>query len=148
MIKYVFSGIGMIVFVAFSLSQFAVFLTPYLAIKYTFWVELAMVVGQLVFQSFFLLHKTLQKVTTYLWYVLVVSSIGSAFLWLFIGLNALYPLGNRTALTYFMIVVTIMYGIHQERVHSLKLPKYLCYTWISYRFLVLTFILKWSIFNL
>jgi hypothetical protein len=130
-----------IIFTAGVLSIYATYLQQFISIHYSFYFELAMVVGQLVFQSFFLFRKPLSVIANYWFHLLTVSLLGSTLLLLFIGLKQVIHLSAYAALFYFFCVVVFMFLEHKRRVTLLGLPWYLSYSWLLYRSLILIFIL-------
>ncbi|WP_118972535.1 hypothetical protein [Taibaiella koreensis] len=130
-----------ILFTAFTLSIYARYLQVYLTVHYSFWLELGMVNGQLLFQALWLLRQSWQRIAQYWYQQLTVSLIGSLLLWPYIGLRQWLQLPAITALCWFFGVVAIMFLTHRARVARLALPAYLSYTWILYRLLVLIIIL-------
>jgi hypothetical protein len=130
-----------ILFTAFVLSIYSGYLQQFISIRYSFYFELAMVIGQFIFQSIFLWKKPLPIKVNYWFHLLTVSLLGSLLLLLFIGLRYLINLSAYTALFYFLCVVVFMFLEHKRRVALLKLPWYLSFTWLLYRSLILIFIL-------
>lgn len=130
-----------ILFTAFSLSHYAVLLRQYITIQYSFYFELGMVGGQLLFQALFLLKKPVSLIYRYWLQLLTVSFTGSVLLCLFLGIHRLLPVAPVVALGYFFCVVLFMFLMHRRRVQQLQLPAYLSYTWLLYRSLILIYIL-------
>lgn len=126
---------------AYTLSQFALLIQPFLAIPYDWRLELAIVVGQLLFQFPFVYHKPFAVKMVYFENMLIVSLIGSLLLIPLIFVNHFYTLPIEMNVVYFGLVVATLFFEHRRRVHQLQLPFYLCYTWIIYRLLILPFIL-------
>lgn len=130
-----------VVFTACILSIYSGYLQQFIAIRYSFYFELAMVIGQLIFQSAFLWRQPWTIKAKYCFHLLTVSLLGSILLSLFIGLKYLVHLSAYAALFYFLCVVVFMFLEHKRRVVLLKLPWYLSFTWLLYRSLILIFIL-------
>ncbi|RYZ15817.1 MAG: hypothetical protein EOP49_52515 [Sphingobacteriales bacterium] len=130
-----------IVFTALVLNRFALNLQQFISIRYSFYFELAMVIGQLIFQSAFIFRRPVRVILNYWFQLLTVSLIGSALLLLFIGLQQFVDLNAYVCLVYFLCVVVIMFLEHKRRVALLALPWYLSFTWLLYRSLILVFIL-------
>jgi hypothetical protein len=134
-------------FIAFALTitTFALFaysnLIPILP-KTSIVREVALAFGQIVFQSLFLLKFNKQTIINYAGNLMTVSLMGSLILlpiWIvsqFINIPAIIILG------WFALTVFIMFAEHFRRIKILKLPYYLCYTWILYRILALLLILN------
>lgn len=130
-----------IVFTAFILNIYSGYLQQFISIQYSFYFELAMVIGQLIFQSTFLWKQPFNVKLKYWFHLLTVSLLGSLLLLLFIGLKYLVNLSPYIALFYFLCVVVFMFLEHKRRVALLKLPWYLSLTWLLYRSLILIYIL-------
>jgi hypothetical protein len=133
--------VAAILLTAYTLSVYAVQLQQYLAIRYSFFIELVMVCGQVLFQAVWLGRRAVTIKIQYTFHLLTVSLIGSGLLWLFVAVARWLTLPDYTALVYFLAVVAIMFAEHRRRVRVLDLPSYLSYTWILYRILILFFIL-------
>lgn len=130
-----------IVFTAWSLSIYAHHLQRFLSVHYSFYFELAMVLGQLVFQSLFILKRPLSLRLHYYLQLLTVSFIGSALLWGIMGWHTFRPVPEMFFLVYFLCVVVFMFFEHKRRLRLLGLPLCLSLTWLLYRCLILAFIL-------
>jgi hypothetical protein len=130
-----------IVFTAFILNIYSSYLQQFISIRYSFYFELAMVIGQLIFQSIFLWKEPINTKLKYWFHLLTVSLLGSLLLLLFIGLKYLIHFSSYVALFYFLCVVAFMFLEHKRRVALLKLPWYLSFTWLLYRSLILIYIL-------
>lgn len=130
-----------VVFTACVLNYYSGYLQQFISIRYSFWFELMMVLGQLVFQSLILWHKPFSVKVRYCLQLLTVSLLGSLLLLLFIGLRQWVVWNAYVALGYFLCVVVFMFLEHKRRVALLKLPWFLSYTWLLYRSLILIFIL-------
>jgi hypothetical protein len=126
---------------ALVLNAYAVYLQQFISIRYSFYFELAMVIGQLIFQSLFIWRKPFATKTAYWFQLLTVSAMGSVLLLLFIGLKQLVNMSAYVALFYFFCVVIFMFLEHKRRVALMGLPWYLSFTWLLYRSLILVFIL-------
>ncbi|KQB43364.1 hypothetical protein [Flavobacterium aquidurense] len=104
--------------------------------------EVALAFGQIIFQSLFLLKFDKKTIMNYAGNLMTVSLMGSLILVpilivsQFINFPAIFILG------WFAITVLIMFTEHIRRIKILKLPHYLCYTWVLYRILALTLILN------
>lgn len=137
----VFFALLAIVFTAFTLSLYAVYLQSFISIKYSFYFELGMVLGQLLFQTLFILKRPLRLKLRYYLHLLGVSFAGSVLLWLMIALHALWPVSAILSLLYFLLVVVFMFFEHKRRLGIIGLPFYLSLTWLLYRSLILLYIL-------
>lgn len=137
----VFYQLFAIVFTAGVLNIYSGYLQQFISIRYSFYFELAMVIGQLIFQSAFLWREPFKVKSRYWFHLLTVSLLGSVLLSFFIGLKYLVHLSAYIALFYFLCVVVFMFFEHKRRVGLLKLPWYLSFTWLLYRSLILIFIL-------
>ncbi len=130
-----------IVFTAYTLSLYAAYLQRFISIQYSFYFELAMVLGQLVFQTLFIWKRPRQLKLCYYLHLLTVSFSGTVLLWAMIGLHALFPVPDTIALAYFFAVVVFMFFEHKRRLMLIGLPFYLSFTWLLYRSLILLYIL-------
>jgi hypothetical protein len=130
-----------IVFTAFTLSLYAVYLQRFISIQYSFYFELGMVVGQLSFQTLFILKWPLRVKLRYYLHLLAVSFTGSVLLWIMIGLHVLWPVTAVLSLLYFLAVVVFMFFEHKRRLAQIGLPFYLSLIWLLYRSLILLYIL-------
>jgi len=126
---------------AITLSRFTLLIQSLLAIPYNWELEAGVVTGQLVFQFPFILKRSGAEIFEYYYNMLLVSLIGSVLLWPVIIYNIFYPLLHVWNICYFFFVVGILFLEHMRRVRKLELPTYLCFTWVTYRFIILFFIL-------
>jgi len=126
---------------AYTLSIYAPLLQQFITVTYSFKFELAMVLGQLVFQSVFIFRKPFAVKFLYAFHLLTVSLLGSLLLWVVICLKQVVYLNAYVCLGYFLLVVGFMFFEHRRRLNVLKLPLFLSYTWLLYRSLILIFIL-------
>jgi hypothetical protein len=99
--------------------------------------ELGIGVGQIVFQSAFLLRKDVETRWNYIGHLMTVSLMGSGILGLIIILHNNVGCSQWLLITLFAAVVGGMFYEHKRRVAILKLPHYITYTWVLYRLLVL-----------
>ncbi len=130
-----------IVATAFTLSQYANLVQHLLSVKYNWLFELLMVIGMVLFQWVFISKKSRDILMDYFLKMLQVSLIGSVLLWPLLFMNRYYNFADATNIVYFFCVVTIMFFIHKNIVTKMKLPFYLSYTYILYRFIILLFII-------
>jgi hypothetical protein len=126
---------------AFTLSQYAKLIRHLLSINYNWLFELLMVLGMTVFQYIFIRKKTWSVKLDYFFKMLLVSLLGSVILWPLLLLNYFYNIIDIGNLIYFFGVVIAMFFIHKNIVEKMKLPFYLSYTYILYRFIILLFII-------
>jgi len=126
---------------AVVLHTYSIFLQRFISIRYSFLFELAMVAGQLLFQSLMIWRSSFQTKFDYWFHLLTVSLLGSLLLLLLIGFSRLFAIHAYAALIYFFCVVIFMFLEHKRRIARLQLPAYLSYTWLLYRVLILIFIL-------
>lgn len=110
--------------------------------KSSFLREAALAFGQIIFQSLFLFKLDKKTVINYAGNLMTVSLMGSLILVPILLLNQLIDIPENLILGWFGITVFIMFIEHFRRIKILKLPYYLCYTWILYRILALFFILN------
>lgn len=104
--------------------------------------EVALAFGQIVFQSLFLLKFNKQTIINYAGNLMTVSLMGSLILLPILIVSQFINIPVIIILGWFAITVLIMFTEHMRRIKILKLPHYLCYTWILYRILALFFILN------
>ena len=104
--------------------------------------EVLLAFGQIVFQSLFLFKFDKQTIMNYTGNLMTVSLMGSLILVPVLILSKFIQLPQMIILGWFGATVLIMLLEHFKRVKILKLPHYLCYTWILYRILALLFILN------
>ncbi|UTN04727.1 hypothetical protein L0669_02205 [Flavobacterium bizetiae] len=104
--------------------------------------EVALAFGQIVFQSLFILNFNKQTIINYAGNLMTVSLMGSLILLPILIVSQLIIIPAIIILGWFAITVLIMFAEHFRRIKILKLPYYLCYTWILYRILALFFILN------
>jgi len=104
--------------------------------------EFILAIGQMVFQSLFLLKKDKQIVINYLGNLMTVSLLGSLILVPIIYLNSIIKLPEIVILGWFACTVLIMFLEHSRRIKILELPKHLTYTWVLYRIIALVIILN------
>jgi hypothetical protein len=126
---------------AFTLSQYAKLIQHLLSINYNWLFELLMVLGMTVFQYLFIHKKTWSVKLDYFFKMLLVSLLGSVILWPLLLLNYFYNIIDIGNVSYFFGVVIAMFFIHKNIVAKMKLPFYLSYTYILYRFIILLFII-------
>jgi len=128
--------------VARSLGTFAAIIQPYLAVRYDWRFELGMVTGQVLFQWAFLWRRSWERRLSYAWILLAVSGLGGLLL-LPVGALAT-SLTPATATLGFFAIVGFMFVVHWVLVARHGLPKWLCATWVLYRLLMLTVLVRWS----
>lgn len=104
--------------------------------------EVALAFGQIVFQSLFLLKLDKQTIINYAGNLMTVSLMGSLILMPILILSQFIIVPAILILGWFAITVLIMFAEHFRRIKILKLPYYLCYTWVLYRILALLLILN------
>ena len=126
----------------YTLSRFSILIQSLLSISYDWKIEMAIVTGQLIFQLPFIWNRTKFEIIRYHYNMLLISLLGSILLWPIIAINAFYVQSHLVNLIYFFTVISIMFVVHMYRVEKLKLPTYLCYTWVLYRFIILPFIVE------
>ena len=139
-LKIVF-GIIFILITALTLAEYAKLIQHLLSVKYNWLFEMIMVAGMLLFQLIFIFKNDKNLIVSYFSKILLVSFIGSSLLWPLLLINEYHNLSDIINLTYFFSVVSIMFFIHKNIVTQMKLPLYLSYTYILYRFIILLFII-------
>lgn len=130
-----------IIITAATLNQFAKLIQHLITIRYDWRFELCMVIGQLIFQYPFIYKRSIDEKLDYYFNMLLVSCIGSLLLLPLIIANHFYLLSNTMNILFFFCVVLYMFFEHRRRVKGLRMPFYISYTWVLYRFLLLIFIL-------
>lgn len=110
--------------------------------KTNIWREVALAFGQIVFQSLFILKLDQKTIVNYAGNLMTVSLMGSLILLPILILNQFINIPETVILGWFGMTVFVMFTEHFRRIKILKLPQYLCYTWILYRILALFFILN------
>lgn len=120
-----------VIFSAFILSLFSTKLG--LGLSQNFWRELAICVGQIVWQTIFLKTYLKDKIWNYLGNMMTVSLIGTLFLIpvLFLNLDSVF------SMIYFGIVVFIMFLEHLRRCRILQFNFMPTLSWVIYRVLIL-----------
>ncbi|CAM1345567.1 thiol-disulfide oxidoreductase DCC family protein [Tenacibaculum amylolyticum] len=103
--------------------------------------ELLVAVGQIVFQTLFIIRKDINSIIHYAGNLMVISLIGSIGVWQIMLLDMIIPLPQTLILAAFAGVVGLMFFEHKRRIKLLELPSYLSWTWVAYRALVLLLIL-------
>lgn len=104
--------------------------------------EFILAFGQILFQGLFLLHFERKKTLNYIGNLMTVSLMGSLILIPLLILNSFINLSELFILIWFGATVGIMFIEHWRRVKLLELPKYLSFTWVTYRLLILLIILN------
>lgn len=134
-------------FIAFALTITTFILFGYSTLipslpKTSIFREVALAFGQIVFQSLFLLKFDKQTIMNYAGNLMTVSLMGSLTLVPILLLNQFINLPETLVLGWFAITVLIMFAEHFRRIKVLKLPHYLCFTWILFRLIALLLILN------
>jgi hypothetical protein len=130
-----------VVTTTFTLSHYSILIQHLLSIKYNWQFELFMVLGMIVFQYLFIYSKNWSKKLDYFFKMLLVSLSGSVLLWPLLVANTYMRFSDIINIVYFFSIVTIMFFMHKNIVTKMKLPFYLSYTYILYRFIILLFII-------
>lgn len=104
--------------------------------------ELILALGQIVFQSLFLMKLDKKVILNYAGNLMTVSLFGSLLLTPILILNQFFILPEIIILGWFGITVLVMFAEHFRRIKLLELPNYLCYTWVIYRIMALIIILN------
>ncbi|MFK7755441.1 MAG: hypothetical protein AB8B53_00765 [Flavobacteriales bacterium] len=108
----------------------------------TFWREILICGGQIIFQTAALLTiRREEKTMDYLGNMMTVSLEGALLLTPLMLLNYLWAVPAEVAMVYFFSVVLFMFVIHYRRVKSIGLGVQLCLTWLFYRVMLLPIIL-------
>jgi hypothetical protein len=104
--------------------------------------ECTLAVGQMFFQSIFLINKDRKTIINYLGNLMTVSLMGSILLLPLLALNMIFSIPALMILAWFGLVVGLMFLEHTRRIKILELPIYLCFTWVLYRIIALIIILN------
>jgi hypothetical protein len=130
-----------IVATALVLSQYAKLIQHILSIQYSWRFELYMVLGMLAFQYPFMYKKSCYTKLDYYYKMLLVSLMGSLLLLPLLLLNHYILLSDAINVSFFFLIVGIMFFVHKYIVTKMQLPFYLSYTYILYRFIIALFII-------
>ncbi|MES2545416.1 MAG: hypothetical protein V4548_11055 [Bacteroidota bacterium] len=104
--------------------------------------EVILALGQIFFQSIFLLKLTSKKILNYAGNLMTVSLMGSLILLPMLLLNSYFNIPEIITLGGFGATVLIMFIEHCRRITILELPFHLSYTWVIYRIIALLLILN------
>lgn len=110
--------------------------------KGSFGREVILACGQLLFQGIFLYKLDNKTVLNYLGNVMTVSLGGSILLLPLLLANSFTNMPLTVNLLWFGFTAALMFAEHYRRVKLLKLPGYLCITWVAYRIIALVIILN------
>lgn len=105
--------------------------------------EFIISLGQLIFQSLFILKLDKKTILNYTGNLMTVSLMGSLLLLPMLALQTVLNISENTILAWFAITAFIMFMEHYRRIKILELPTYLCLTWVLYRVIVLSLILNY-----
>lgn len=105
--------------------------------------EILIALGQLLFQSLFMLKYDKKTILNYAGNLMTVSLMGSLLLLPMLALQTVVNVPENITLVWFAITAFIMFIEHFRRVKILQLPTYLCFTWVAYRVIVLLLILNY-----
>ena len=135
-----------IAIIARTLAAFTRIVQPYLAVHYSVWIEVGMVVGQVFFQWLVMAKRSWPDRLRYAGLLLGVSGLGALLLWPLLLLDVFAPVTVPTAAGCFFAIVALMFVVHWHFVGSMKLPRILCATWVVYRLLLLAVLVRfpWS----
>lgn len=100
--------------------------------------EFLLALGQMVFQSVFLLKQEKKTIVNYLGNLMTVSLIGSIILMPLLLLNLFSTIPEMAILAWFGLTIGLMFLEHFRRVKILALPFYLSITWVIYRIIALS----------
>lgn len=104
--------------------------------------ELILALGQIVFQSLFMIKLDTKIILNYIGNLVTVSLMGSLLLLPILILNSILNIPEFIILGWFGITVLLMLLEHSRRIKLLELPFYLSITWVIYRIIALLFILN------
>ena len=104
--------------------------------------ELILALGQIVFQSLFLIKFDKKVITNYIGNLMTISLMGSLLLIPILILNVFFNVPESITLCWFGSTVLLMLIEHSRRIKLLELPFTLSITWVIYRIIALIIILK------
>lgn len=104
--------------------------------------EVLIALGQLAFQSLFILKQDKKTILNYAGNLMTVSLMGSLLLLPMLLLQTIVNVPENVILVWFATTVFIMFMEHFRRIKILELPPYLCFTWVVYRLIILLLILN------
>jgi len=131
-----------VVIAAYSLSSFVEIIREYVAIRYSYRDEALFVVGQVGFQWLFMRYSSWAERKRYMFIALTISMIGAVLLWPLLICYRVLPLPVVGAISYFVLVVCVIFVMHHRLIIANSLPRILTGTWILYRLLLLLFIVS------
>ncbi|RRJ91063.1 DCC1-like thiol-disulfide oxidoreductase family protein [Flavobacterium macacae] len=94
--------------------------------------ELILALGQILFQSLFLMKFDKKVILNYVGNLMTVSIFGSLLLTPILILNQFLSIPEIMIIGWFGTTVLIMFLEHFRRIKLLELPNYLCYTWVLF----------------
>lgn len=104
--------------------------------------ELLIALGQLFFQSIFILKLKKETIVNYAGNLMTISLMGSLLLLPTLLVQSIYTMPQTVLLIWFSLTALIMFIEHFRRIKILQLPTYLCVTWVIYRIIILLLILN------
>ena len=104
--------------------------------------ELILALGQIVFQSLFLIKLDKKIILNYTGNLMTISLMGSLLLLPILILNLVVNTPEFVILGWFGITVLLMLVEHSRRIKLLELPFYLSITWVIYRIIAFIIILN------
>jgi len=126
------------IFVAFILNRYFNGIIIYRDANIQLGAEWLIAIGQLVFQSFFVLLSKKDRTLHYFGNLMTISTMGALLLIpAIIFRNIFSTIPEVAYLGYLALPVLIMLWQHVRRVKMLELPFYLTITWILYRLILL-----------
>lgn len=123
---------------SFVLAKFAAALVPLIP-PTNFYREFAICGGQIVFQAMVIAIVDRKKTWEYLGNMMTISFAGALLLLIALAFETfLVPIASAGI---FAAVVSLMFVEHIRRVKLLKLPRVMTASWVTYRILILMFLL-------
>jgi hypothetical protein len=104
--------------------------------------ELILSLGQIVFQSLFLIKFDKKIILNYIGNLMTVSLMGSLLLIPILILNSVLNVPEVITVGWFGLTALLMFLEHSRRITLLELPFILSITWVIYRLIALTIILN------
>ncbi len=104
--------------------------------------EFLLAIGQIGFQTIFILNKKRETIINYIGNLMTVSLLGCLILLPLLIINSFFHVSDFILFYWFGTTVVVMYIEHFRRIKILKLPTYLSHTWVLFRVIALILILN------
>lgn len=136
-ILYILFAILVTIAVLFSFSKTLSFLPQASVTR-----ETLLASGQILFQLLFLINYNKKDRLNYIGHLTTVSLMGSLMLLPILIINSYINISETVLILWFGATVITMFYEHYRRINLLKLPKYLKYTWVLYRVILLPLLIN------